>query len=164
MLSKSFSWQFIQARILSFQFICLRSFKAPTYKIYALLNIFLPLPSPKIRKMGCTHDFTFPQFKLRNGVPAADSRSIAVRGADVDQAVLYLIHKCSSHLPNARTILERREMHIRESMNQVLGWQLSGVSLAIYWAQLLQQLKEGIDPHKQWGPAFPLISLEMSDG
>jgi len=45
---------------------------------------------PKRRKMDCTHDFTFPQFKLRNGVAAADSRSIAARGADVDQAAFTL--------------------------------------------------------------------------
>lgn len=51
---------------------------------------FFPSLLPRRRKTDCARDFPFPQFKRRRGAAAADSGSVAVRGADVGGAALNL--------------------------------------------------------------------------
>ena len=112
-------------------------------KYMSCCTSFCPSLPPKRGKMDCTHDFTFPQFKLRNGVAAADSRSIAVRGADVDQAALILSINVPPACPMHSLHWKEGKSTQAEAMNQVLGWQLCpGVRPALCWALLKQTTSE----------------------
>lgn len=62
-----------------FHLFVLQAFRAFIHEIYALLHLFLPLPSTKKKKNGLHPWFHIPIAKLRNGVEAADSRRVAVR-------------------------------------------------------------------------------------